>query len=113
MNLLLTKDWDFTLANYDDVWALVVQIGMLLLFLLLGNLLRTIIPFLKKGLVPSALIGGLLLFVVDFILSFFNINLVDQKVMQVITYHGLGIGFIAMTLKNEKAKSKVGKLKAV
>ena len=111
--LLFAKDWDFTLANYDAVWALVVQIGLLLLFLLLGNLLRTVIPFLRKGLVPSALIGGLLLFLVDFILSFFDINLVDQKVMQVITYHGLGIGFIAMTLKNEKAKNKTDKLKAV
>lgn len=84
--LLLAKDWDFTLANYDAVWALVVQIGLLLLFLLLGNLLRTVIPFLRKGLVPSALIGGLLLFLVDFLLSFFDINLVDQKVMQVSNY---------------------------
>ena len=29
-------DWDFTMANYDAVWGFVVQLGLLLLFLMLG-----------------------------------------------------------------------------
>ena len=32
--------WDFTMANYDAVWAFMVQLGLLLMFLMLGNILR-------------------------------------------------------------------------
>ena len=34
------SSWDFTLANYDAVWAFLVQFGLLLLFLMVGNILR-------------------------------------------------------------------------
>ena len=53
--------WDFTLANYDAVWAFMVQLGLLLLFLVLGNVLRRTIPLFRKCLIPSALLGGGLL----------------------------------------------------
>lgn len=100
-------NWDFSLANYNDVWGFLVQIGLLLLFLLLGNILRNIIPWFKKSLIPSALIGGGLLLLIDFICKQFNVVLVDNRAMQIITYHSLGIGFAAMTLKTEKAKTKM------
>ena len=42
--MTLVMDWDFTLANYGPVWSFVVQLGLLLLFLMLGNILRRTIP---------------------------------------------------------------------
>ena len=36
--------WDFTMANYGAVWSFLVQLGLLLLFLMLGNILRRTIP---------------------------------------------------------------------
>ena len=63
----VASSWDFTLANYDAVWAFLVQLGLLLLFLMLGNILRRTIPFFRKCLVPSALLGGGLLLAVDVI----------------------------------------------
>lgn len=110
-NLFYAANWDFSMANYDTVWAFLVQMGLVLIFLLIGNLLRTIIPFLRKSLIPSALIGGLLLLIVNIVLGLFDITLIDKSSMQVITYHGLGIGFIAMTLKVSKPKGKVAKVK--
>ncbi len=102
--------WDFTLANYGAVWEQLLQIGLLLVFLLLGNLLRNIIPFFRKCLIPSALIGGTLLLIANIVgRTCFDYALVDKHFMQVITYHGLGIGFAAMTLKTEKPTGKVGK----
>ena len=97
-------NWDFTLSNYDDVWRILVQVGLLLIFLLIGNLLRNIVPFFRKCLIPSALLGGALLLLVDYICKQFGFMLVDNHTMQVITYHGLGLGFAAMTLKTEKTK---------
>lgn len=98
--------WDFTLANYDAVWAFMVQFGSLLLFLLLGNTLRRKIPLFRKCLVPSALLGGTLLLIVDIIGKRFGVELFDNQLMQVITYHCLAIGFAAMSLKTEKSTHK-------
>ncbi len=109
--------WDFTLANYDSVWKFMVVVGILLISLLIGNILRNVVPFLRKGLIPSALIGGLVLMIVNLLLKLFHVELITEDVrsiLQVITYHGLGIGFVAMTLKsNKKTKEKGTMIKAV
>ena len=105
--------WDFTLANYGAVWAFMVQIGLLLLFLMLGNILRRTIPLFRKCLIPSALLGGGLLLVVDIICKQFGFTLVDNRLMQVITYHCLAIGFASMSLKTEKSTHKTNKAQIV
>ena len=103
------SSWDFTLANYGPVWSFLVQLGLLLLFLMLGNVLRRTIPLFRKCLIPSALLGGTLLLVVDIIAKQIGFTLVDNRLMQVITYHCLAIGFAAMTLKTEKSTHKTSK----
>ena len=102
-------DWDFTLANYGAVWAFLVQLGLLLLFLMLGNILRRTVPLFRKGLVPSALLGGTLLMIVNVISKQFDFVPVDNRLMQTITYHCLAIGFAAMSLKTEKSTHKTSK----
>lgn len=113
MNLFLTTEgelsWDFTMANYDAVWSFLVQIGLLLIFLMLGNILRRKIPLFRKILIPSALLGGALLLLVDFICKQIGFTLVNNRMMQVITYHCLAFGFAAMSLKTEKATHKTNK----
>ena len=113
MNIFLTTEgelsWDFSMANYADVWSFLVQLGLLLIFLMLGNTLRRKIPLFKNLLVPSALLGGTLLLLVDFICKQIGFVLVNNRLMQVITYHCLAIGFAAMSLKTEKATHKTNK----
>ena len=115
INLFMNNEsnWDFTLANYDAVWSFMVQIGILLIFLMIGNILRRRIPLFRKLLVPSALLGGTLLLVVDIICKQFGFILVDNRLMQVITYHCLAIGFAAMSLKTEKSSHKTNKAQIV
>ncbi len=107
------SSWDFTLANYGPVWSFLVQLGLLLLFLMLGNILRRTIPLFRKCLIPSALLGGALLLIVDIIAKYLGFTLVDNRLMQVITYHCLAIGFAAMTLKTEKSTHKTNKAQVV
>lgn len=102
-------NWNFSLANYDAVWGFLVQMGLLMLFLLAGNIMRRKIPFFRKCLIPSALLGGALLLIVNVICKQFDFVLVDNRLMQVITYHCLAIGFAAMTLKTEKSTHKTGR----
>lgn len=100
------SSWDFTLANYSAVWGFLAQLGLLLMFLMLGNVLRRTIPLFRKCLIPSALLGGALLLITNIISKRFGFVMVDNRLMQVITYHCLAIGFGAMTLKTEKSTHK-------
>ncbi len=111
MKLFLNGEssWDFTLANYQSVWHFLVQIGIIFIFLMLGNILRRKIPLFRKLLVPSALLGGALLLVINIIGKQLDFVLVDNRLMQVITYHCLAIGFAAMSLKTEKSNHKTNK----
>lgn len=107
------SSWDFTLANYDAVWAFLVQLGLLLLFLMLGNILRRTVPLFRKCLIPSALLGGALLLTVSIFCKQFGFVPVDNRLMQVITYHCLAIGFAAMSLKTEKSSHKTSRVQVL
>ncbi|MCQ2798594.1 MAG: hypothetical protein MJ220_01800 [Bacilli bacterium] len=111
--LASSTEWNFSMANYGAVWGGLVQIGLVVISLFLGNMLRNLIPFLRKSLIPSALIGGTILLIISIICNQLGFHLVDKQFMQVLTYHGLGIGFVAMTLKTSKATTKAGKIKVV
>ena len=104
-----TSGWDFSMANYGAVWSFMVQLGLLLIFLMVGNILRRKIPLFRNCLVPSALLGGAMLLLVNIITKQFDLVLVDNRLMQVITYHCLAIGFAAMSLKTEKSTHKTSK----
>ena len=92
--------WTFDLTAYDSVWAFILQIALLSASLLIGNTLRRTIPFLRNAFIPSALIGGLILFLANLLFVYvFHIDLVNKRMMQIVTYHALAIGFIASALK--------------
>ena len=107
------SSWDFTMANYDAVWGFLVQLGLLLLFLMLGNILGRTVPLFRKCLIPSALLGGALLFIINLITKQFGLVLVDNRLMQVITYHCLAIGFASMSLKTEKSTHRTNKVQVL
>ena len=94
-----------------EAWMWLVQFCILATALLLGNALRTQIPFLKKSLLPSALLGGLLLLIFKSLPG--CDKLLDKNVMEIVTYHALGLGFVALALKNNKIESKSSPMKVV
>ena len=107
--------WDFSFIPGGSVWTLMIQLLLLLGFLVLGNMLRRAIPFLRKSFIPASLIGGVLLALVGLFIKWVTPNdylLIDKEIMKIITYHALAIGFIAMTLKvaNKDNKKGIGTL---
>lgn len=108
-----SDSWSFDLSQFESVWKAILQICLLLVFLLLGNMLRKLIPFLRKGNVPSALIGGLLLFLFNLALEPTGFNVVDKRIMQIVTYHALAIGFAAMAMKTAKKDSRTSVMHAI
>ena len=111
--MLLSASWNFTLANYDVVWGFMVQLGTLLLFLMMGNILRRKVKILRTAQVPSALLGGALLLVTSIVARRLGVHIVNSQVMQVITYHCLAIGFAAMSLKTEKSNHKTNPVQVI
>ena len=104
---------DVSVMTFDrpEAWQWLVQFCILATALLLGNVLRTKIPFLNKSLLPSALLGGLLLLIFK---AFPNCReIINKPMMEVVTYHALGLGFVALALKNNKIESKSTPMKVI
>ena len=94
-----------------EAWRWLIQFCILAVALLVGNLLRTKIPFLKKSLLPSALLGGLLLLIFK---QFPGCDgIINKPMMEIVTYHALGLGFVALALKNNKVESKSTPMKVI
>ena len=104
---------DTTVMTFDrpEAWQWLIQFCILATALLLGNVLRTKVPFLKKSLLPTALLGGLLLLIFK---AFPNCReIINKPMMEIVTYHALGLGFVALALKNNKIESKSTPMKVI
>ena len=104
---------DTSVMTFDrpEAWQWLVQFCILAVALLLGNVLRTQIPALKKSLLPSALLGGLLLLIFKAFPGCREI--INKSMMEIVTYHALGLGFVALALKNNKVESKSSTMKVI
>ncbi len=104
---------DVSVMTFDrpEAWQWLIQFCILATALLLGNVLRTKVPFLNKSLLPSALLGGLLLLIFKQIPN--CRELINKPMMEIVTYHALGLGFVALALKNNKIESKSTTMKVI
>lgn len=98
----VTNFWD------SDVWSWILLFGILLGSLLVGNVLKKAIPLLRRSLIPTSVIGGIILLLTEWIYKlvtgdvFFDGGLFGGQghaTLEIITYHALALGFIASTLK--------------
>ncbi len=99
--------WDYS------VWGIILLFGVLLGSLLVGNILKKGIPFLRNSLIPTSVLGGAVLIVVAAIYKAATGNIMfDSEVfggngtatLETITYHTLALGFIASALKTSEGK---------
>ena len=104
----------------SSVWGFMNLLAVLLASLLVGNMLKKYVPGLKKLLIPTSVLGGGILIVVEAIYeavsgknmfdsAFFGGN--GTQMLEIITYHTLALGFIASALK--KSGSKMNKKRTV
>ena len=88
-----------------NVWSFLVQLGIIFVAVLAGNTLRRKIKWIRDTLLPSSVIAGILVFALKF-MPFVN-EFINAKFMETLTYHCLGLGFIALTFKSGvKSKDK-------
>ncbi len=94
----MTNFWE------SSVWTILIECFIIGVAILVGNSLRRKIPFIRKTLLPTSVISGLLLLILKSVWPWFD-SLIDVDFMSVVTYHALALGFIAIALKDtNKAK---------
>ena len=91
-----------------NVWGTLIQISILLVAIIFATLLRRKVKFVKNSLLPSSVIAGIIIFILKFIPT---VNeFIDNSFMEVVTYHCLGLGFIALALKSKEKDKEQRKL---
>ena len=92
---------DYSAANLG-LWNIIIQLGLISGAILLANFLRQKVSFIRKSLMPVAVLGGFLLLLVKVI----GLVPVDSQLMEMLVYHGIALGFIAMSLRVPPEKEK-------
>ncbi len=99
--------WDYS------VWSAFSIITVLLVCLLVSNILKKSVKFLKKSLIPTSVLAGILLFAIAGIYNLatdqllFNAKVFGGKgyaFLEMIAYHMLALGFIASSLQSNNKK---------
>lgn len=103
---MLLLDTSESIASFSsmEAWNWLIHFFIIALALLLANVFRRNIPILRKSLMPSALIAGCFILLLKLIPGFENI--LNKQAMEIVTYHALGLGFVALALKNNRIQSR-------
>ena len=99
---------DYSAANHE-IWNVIIQFGYIAAVVLAAYALRQNVPLIRKSMIPVAVLGGFILL----ILKQCGIISLDENMLEALTYHGIALGFIAMSLRTpaqraDSGESKVG-----
>ena len=95
------------------VWSFVLTMFFLFFSMMVANILRNVIRPLRRMMIPSSVLGGLLLLLADFLCQQVSGKaLISASTLEMLTDHGLGLGFVAMALrsldKKQDSRSRTG-----
>ncbi len=97
----------------SNVWGSVMVFVVLLASLLVGNMLKKAIPFMRNSLIPTSVLGGAVLIIIAAIYKGATGNVMfdteffggdGTAKLEIITYHALALGFIASAFKSSDGK---------
>lgn len=112
----MTNFWD------SNVWGFVLLLSFLLGSLLIANILKRRISFLKNSLIPNSVLGGIIILLVEWVYRLIsNKQLFEaaafgangNDTLEIITYHCLALGFIASsfnTTNGTMSKKRVNEI---
>lgn len=96
--------------NFWDVqvWSFVISLSILFGGMLIANTLRRKVPFLRKSLIPSSVLGGFIILAANAVFKqIFGFGMFNVSTLEALTFHGLGLGFVALAWRSiDKVKSK-------
>ena len=96
---------DYSASN-TTLWNVIIQLGLIAGSILIANFLREKVPFIRKTLMPVAVLAGFILLAARYA----GLVTVDSSFMEILVYHGIALGFIAMSLRVPEEKTSGGGL---
>lgn len=84
--------------QFTNVSAPFLITGYMAVLLLIGVLLRNIIPFFRKTLLPASIIAGL----IGFVLINVGVIPIEQSVFETVSFHLLNLSFMSISLATTK-----------
>ena len=85
---------DYSAAN-TALWDIIIQLGLIAGVILLCNMLRNRVRAIRNAMMPVSVMAGFLLL----LLKLTGLIAIDASVMEILVYHGIALGFIAMSLR--------------
>ena len=85
---------DYSAAN-TALWNIIIQLGLIAGAILLANLMRNRVRVIRQAMMPVAVMAGFLLLA----LKYTGLIRIDGAFMEILVYHCLAMGFIAMSLR--------------
>ena len=82
-------------ATNVELWRPIIQVGIIAGLIVLANILRRKVGFIRNSLMPTAVIAGFILL----ILRSTGVVTMSMEFLEALTYHMLALGFIALTLR--------------
>ena len=107
--IILAAEANEIFYSTHGVWNAIIQLGIIAALMLVANLLRRRVPFIRKSLMPVSVLAGFLMLAIKLVLSkgFGIEDFFDHKLLDTVVYHCIALGFIAMSLRVvNKAESK-------
>ena len=88
---------DYSAAN-SGVWNFIIQLGIIAGAVLISQLLTAKVKFLRSLRMPIGVMAGFLIL----ILKSFGLLNINVQLMEILVYHCIALGFIAMSLRTTK-----------
>lgn len=85
---------DYSAAN-AGLWNLIIQLGFIASAIVAANVLRRKVAFIRKGLMPVSVMAGFILL----ILKTLGVYRPAEETLEMLVYHSIALGFIAMSLR--------------
>ncbi len=89
-------------------WSFVIQIGLIMAVLLLAQFMRQSSRKIKGTLMPVAVIAGFILLGIKYICRGYGIEIINGPLFEMIVYHSIALGFIAMSLRTTDDADRSG-----
>ena len=85
---------DYSAAN-QELWNVIIQLGYIAAVMLIALALRQTVKPVRKTMLPIAVLAGFILLLAKYI----GLVHLDDEMLSALTYHGIALGFIAMSLR--------------
>ena len=90
----------------SQVWSFVLTLALLFIAMIAASVVRSLWRGIRRALIPSAVLGGFMLLLVNFAAkTLFHKPLYSTELLEILTYHGLGLGFAALALRRTEKKT--------